>query len=151
MLIITVYFVIFVFCNATVYFVIFVSFSRSSVYIFTQMVEHCVLSCSTPALTLVYSFIMEVSERQYFSTTTQNFILCICCNLYNLSLTDWHLVTDLCDFQGLLWWFRWLSVCLQCRRPGFDPWVRKIPWRRKWQPTPVLLPGKFHGQRSLVG
>ena len=39
----------------------------------------------------------------------------------------------------------------QCRRPGFDPWVRKIPWRRKWQPTPVFLPGKSHGQRSLVG
>ena len=36
-------------------------------------------------------------------------------------------------------------------RPGFDPWVRKIPWRRKWQPTPVLLPGKFRGWRSLVG
>ena len=36
-------------------------------------------------------------------------------------------------------------------RPGFDPWVRKIPWRRKWHPTPVLLPGKSHGQRSLVG
>ena len=32
------------------------------------------------------------------------------------------------------------SVCLQCQRPGFDPWVRKIPWRRKWQPTPVFLP-----------
>ena len=41
------------------------------------------------------------------------------------------------------------SVCLQWGRPGFDPWVRKI-WRRKWQPTPVLLPGKFHGWRSLV-
>ena len=41
--------------------------------------------------------------------------------------------------------------CLQCGRPGFDLWVRKIPWRRKWQPTPVLLPGKSHGQRSLVG
>ena len=40
---------------------------------------------------------------------------------------------------------------LQCRRPGFDPWVGKIPWRRKWQPTPVLLPGESHGQRSLVG
>ena len=39
----------------------------------------------------------------------------------------------------------------QCGRLGFDPWVGKIPWRRKWQPTPVLLPGKFHGQRSLVG
>ena len=33
----------------------------------------------------------------------------------------------------------------------FDPWVEKIPWRRSWQPTPVLLPGKFHGQRSLAG
>ena len=30
-------------------------------------------------------------------------------------------------------------------------WVKKISWRRKWQPTPVFLPGKFHGQRSLVG
>ena len=43
------------------------------------------------------------------------------------------------------------SVCLQCWRPRFNPWVGKIPWRRKWQPTPVLLPGKSHGQRSLVG
>ena len=34
---------------------------------------------------------------------------------------------------------------------GFDPWVGKIPWRRKWQPTPVFLPGKSHGWRSLVG
>ena len=33
----------------------------------------------------------------------------------------------------------------------FDPWVRKIPWKRKWQPTPVFLPGKSHGQWSLVG
>ena len=37
------------------------------------------------------------------------------------------------------------------QRPGFNPWVRKIPWRRKWPPTPVFLPGKSHGQRSLVG
>ena len=35
------------------------------------------------------------------------------------------------------------------RRCGFDPCVRKIPWRRKWQPTPVFLPGESHGQRSL--
>ena len=35
--------------------------------------------------------------------------------------------------------------------PGFNPWVGKIPWRRKWQPTPVLLPGKFYGWRNLVG
>ena len=32
-----------------------------------------------------------------------------------------------------------------------DPWVRKITWRRKWQPTPVILPGEFHEQRSLAG
>ena len=37
------------------------------------------------------------------------------------------------------------------RETGFNPWVRKIPWRRKWQPTPVLLPGKSHGWRRLVG
>ena len=42
-------------------------------------------------------------------------------------------------------------VCLQCWRPGFNPWVGKIPWRRKRQPTPVLLPGKFHGWRNLIG
>ena len=42
------------------------------------------------------------------------------------------------------------SAC-QCRRCRCDPWVRKIPWRRKWQPTLVFLPGKFQGQRSLVG
>ena len=34
---------------------------------------------------------------------------------------------------------------------GFNPWVRKIPWRRKWQPIPVFLSGKSHGQRSLAG
>ena len=34
--------------------------------------------------------------------------------------------------------------------PGSDPWVGKIPWRRKWQPTPVFLPGESRGQRSLV-
>ena len=40
-----------------------------------------------------------------------------------------------------------LRIRMQCkryRRCGFDPWVRKIPWRRAWQPTPVFLPGKFH-------
>ena len=43
---------------------------------------------------------------------------------------------------GLL---RWLSgICLQCRRPGFDPWVGRIPWRREGLPTPVFWPGEFH-------
>ena len=37
------------------------------------------------------------------------------------------------------------------RRRRFDPWVRRIPWRRAWQPTPVFLPGESHRQRSLAG
>ena len=49
---------------------------------------------------------------------------------------------------------RWLSgkeFTYQCRRHGFDPWVRKIPWRRKWQPAPIFLPRESHGPRSLAG
>ena len=45
------------------------------------------------------------------------------------------------------------SLCQfrRCKRRGFDPWVGKISWSRKWQPTVVFLPVKFHGQRNLVG
>ena len=53
-------------------------------------------------------------------------------------LSDW---TELKESTG---------QCGRLERRGLDPWVRKIPWRRKWQPTLVFLPGKFHGQRSLV-
>ena len=49
----------------------------------------------------------------------------------------------------LSWWLRWWRICLQCRRPGFNPWVGEIPWRKEWLPTPVFLPGGFHRQRSL--
>ena len=54
-------------------------------------------------------------------------------------------------------WFtglpRWLSgkESPANAEDGFHPWVRKIPWRRKWQPTPVFLPGRSHGKRSLAG
>ena len=53
--------------------------------------------------------------------------------------------------MGLPWWLSGKESTCQCRRCGFDPWVGKIPWRRKCQPTPVFLPGKSHGQRSLAG
>ena len=52
---------------------------------------------------------------------------------------------------------RWLNgkeapyQCRRHRRYRFNPWVRKIPWRREWQSTPIFLPGKFHGQRSMAG
>ena len=52
---------------------------------------------------------------------------------------------------GFPWWLNGKQSACQCRRHRFDPWVEEIPWRRKWQHTPVFLPGKYHGQRSLVG
>ena len=45
---------------------------------------------------------------------------------------------------------QWPRIRLQCRRCKFRPWVEKIPWRRKWQLTSAILPGKSHGQKSLV-
>ena len=54
-------------------------------------------------------------------------------------------------FRGLLWWPNGKESACQCNSPEFDPWVRKIPWRRKWQPTLVLLPGKSFGKKSLAG
>ena len=41
------------------------------------------------------------------------------------------------------------SAC-QCRKCGFNPWAGNVPWRSKWQSTPVFLPGKSHGHRSLA-
>ena len=49
------------------------------------------------------------------------------------------------------WWFIGKESTCQYRSCRFDPWVKKISWRRKWKPTPIFLPGKFHGQRSLGG
>ena len=52
---------------------------------------------------------------------------------------------------------RWCSgkefacQCRNCKRCRFDSWARKSSWSRKWQPTPLFLPGKFHGQRSMAG
>ena len=61
-------------------------------------------------------------------------------------------------FMSVFWSFpggaRSKETTCQCRihkRPGFHPWVGKIPCRRAWQPTPVFLPGESHGQRSLAG
>ena len=63
----------------------------------------------------------------------------LCLNI--LHVLTWSSFIGLFEFIG----------CLQCERPGFDSWIGKIPWRRQWQSTPVLLPGKSHGWRSLVG
>ena len=59
------------------------------------------------------------------------------------TLMDIAHFTNLSQFRfssGLPWWLRWWRICLQGRRPRFDPWVRKIPSRREWQSTPVFMP-----------
>ena len=78
-------------------------------------------------------------------------IVMIVMNSYRIILSAQN-VTHL--KYGLPMWLSSKSICLQCRRHrkrGFNPWVRKIPWRRKWQPTPVFLPGESHGQRAPWG
>ena len=58
------------------------------------------------------------------------------------------------NHMGFLTWLSGKESVCRCRRQRrlvFNLWVRKVPWRRKWQPTAVFLPGKFHGQRSLAG
>ena len=60
-------------------------------------------------------------------------------------------MTEWLKILGLPLWLSWQRIHLQCGRPGFYPWVGKIPWRRERLLTPVLLPGEFHGQRSLAG
>ena len=73
------------------------------------------------------------------------------------SLTDYspwgYQESDTTEWLSLYfpWWYSGKEFTHQCRRLRFSPWIGKIPWRRKWQPTPVFLPGKFHGQRSLEG
>ena len=54
------------------------------------------------------------------------------------------------DIQGFLGGSNGKKNMPQWRKPGFYPWVRNIPWRREWLPTPVFLPREFHGQRNLV-
>ena len=78
----------------------------------------------------------------------------MCTHRHTQTPTSKTVFCKILNTQGLPWWLSGKESacqCLQCRRRGFDPWVRKIPWRRAWQPTPVFLPGKSHGQRSLVG
>ena len=76
-------------------------------------------------------------------------ILVSCCFGHKLPQISWISTILICYIRG----FPHSSVGKesQCRRPGFNSWVGKIPWRTNWQPTPVFLPGESPGQRRLVG
>ena len=66
-----------------------------------------------------------------------------------LSFRMWYMHGTMVSM--LPYWLSGKEPACRCRRHGFDPCIGKIPWRRKWQPTPAFLPGESHGQRSLVG
>ena len=85
--------------------------------------------------------------------------LCFCCHHFSRNAIDMGktFMIKLVKFKEIL---RASQVgcgkeppcqCRRHKRCGFDPWVGKISWRRKWQSTPVSLPGKSHGERSLAG
>ena len=87
--------------------------------------------------------------------SSDNFMDCF--NEDNFKEYEFGILTSLLRIQdseganGFPWWLSGKESACQCRRCGFDPWIWKILWRRKWQPAPVFLPGKSHGQRSLAG
>ena len=63
----------------------------------------------------------------------------------------WSELPRFTNYSGLPRWPSGEETACQYRRHRFNPWIRKIPWRRKWRPTAVFLPGKSQGQRSLEG
>ena len=84
----------------------------------------------------------------------QTRVSCIVDRCFNVWATLWSLIIKQLkgDTQDGLSLVTQMGKSLPVMREmRFDPWVGKIPWRRKWQPTPVLLPGKAHGWRSLAG
>ena len=76
--------------------------------------------------------------------------LCVCAH-FCVSLVNTIFFCIKFIWKKIPWWLSGEESACQCRRPGFDSWTTKISWRRKWQPTPVFLPGNSPGQRSLEG
>ena len=68
--------------------------------------------------------------------------------LFELHYLKYILGSDYKDFPGTSG-EEPACQCRRCKRLGFSRWVRKVPWRRAWQPTPVFLPGEFHGQTMV--
>ena len=87
----------------------------------------------------------------YFQVVGESSSLTIICYHH---LCWYHLKPYICIYTYITRWLSDKESACQCRRRKrcrFYPWVEKIPWGRKWQPTPVFLPARSHGQRSLMG
>ena len=93
-------------------------------------------------------------EEKIVSALILSILLFPCCS-GSVLVNDLHISGPRSVFSGMrfyfMWTYRWCSgkeSACQCRK--HDLWIEKIPWRRKWQPIPVLLTGKSHGQKSLA-
>ena len=99
------------------------------------------LDIFTTGCLLTFSILIFIKKYQGTAYTVQQWYLSVCLSVY------------ISPFLSI-WLPRWLSGKeSSCQRSicKFDPWVGKIPWSRKWQPIPVFLSGKSHGQRSMTG
>ena len=86
------------------------------------------------------------------------FMICVLCYMLHFHKSFYEKPLGVAStFWGQIWLQYYSSnrdksdhIYLSCRTPMFNPRFEKIPWRREWLPTPVFLPGEFHGQRSLA-
>ena len=106
----------------------------------TGMGCHCLLANTNSENELVLDLKLDSIHELYKTLNIED--ACVCRGRKAYEMLCW---------EQIQWWIRWCRVRLQCGRPRFDAWVRMIPWRREWLPTPVFLPGESHGQRNLVG
>ena len=96
------------------------------------------------------NFFNKILWTYLYSYSTQLVCVCVCVHI-NILNNDKSFFGNGKSTIGLPWQLSGKESTWQCRRHGFDPCVGKVPWKRKWQPTPVFLPGKSHGQWSLAG
>ena len=89
-------------------------------YVYVHMYTCYIYMC-------IYTYI-HVYAYMCICTYTLCVCVCVCTHIYGASMAA-----------------QMVNICLQCSRPGFDPWVRKTPCRRKGQTIPVFLPGQSHG------
>ena len=104
------------------------------------------------AALLLLSIYLKNTETLIQKKHVRPHIYCnIVCNSQNMAGCPYAHMHTHTHTHGLPRWLSDKESTCQPRRQGLDPWVRKIPWRRAWQPIPVFLHGKFQGQKSLAG
>ena len=143
-----------------------ISYSRGSSQPRDRICFHCVSCISRPILWLdlnppscLLFFVSSVPclKSTVFSWISWLFYLFLAWNLLSsLELVDYFMLFIFlvdCEYVYIcvhIWSSQvaqWKRISLEWRRRGFDLWVRKIPWRRAWQPPPVFLPGESHGEK----